>query len=46
HDKKMDGGTLPFLLLRAIGDAYLARNVDMDDIALFLDEQLRLPVPV
>ncbi|MEO0591863.1 MAG: 3-dehydroquinate synthase, partial [Pseudomonadota bacterium] len=46
HDKKMDGGTLPFLLLRAIGDAYLARDVDLDDVAAFLDEQLRLPVPV
>ncbi|MEM6858646.1 MAG: 3-dehydroquinate synthase [Pseudomonadota bacterium] len=45
HDKKMDAGALPFLLLRAIGDAYLARDVDMDDIAAFLDEQLRLQVP-
>lgn len=41
HDKKMDGATLPFLLLRGIGAAFLARNVDLDDVALFLDEQLR-----
>lgn len=41
HDKKMDAGTLPFILLRAIGDAFLARDVDMADIASFLDEQLR-----
>ena len=33
HDKKMDSGTLPFLLLRSIGAAYLARDVDLDDIS-------------
>tara|TARA_R110002072_G_scaffold86774_7_gene195814 strand:- start:1131 stop:2240 length:1110 start_codon:yes stop_codon:yes gene_type:complete len=41
HDKKMDAGTLPFVLLRAIGDAYLDRAVALADVALFLDEQLR-----
>ena len=40
HDKKMDAGTLPFLLLRAIGEAYMARNVDLNDVAVFLNEQL------
>ena len=40
HDKKMDAGTLPFLLLRAIGEAYLARDVDLADVAAFLDEEL------
>ncbi len=40
HDKKMDAGTLPFLLMRGIGRAYLARDVALDDVALFLDEQL------
>ncbi|MEO1730538.1 MAG: 3-dehydroquinate synthase [Pseudomonadota bacterium] len=40
HDKKMEGATLPFLLLRAIGEAYLARDVDLGDIAAFLDEEL------
>ena len=44
HDKKMDAGTLPFLLLRSIGDAYVARDVDLADVAAFLDEQLRAPV--
>ena len=29
------------LLLRAIGEAYLARDVEMTDIAAFLDEQLQ-----
>ena len=41
HDKKMDAGTLPFVLLRAIGDAYLDHVVALADVALFLDEQLR-----
>jgi 3-dehydroquinate synthase len=40
HDKKMDAGTLPFLLLRRIGAAYLAKDVDLEDVAAFLDEQL------
>ncbi|MBC2670141.1 3-dehydroquinate synthase [Novosphingobium piscinae] len=40
HDKKMDAGTLPFLLLRSIGEAFLARDVALDDVAAFLDEQL------
>ncbi|UIP05998.1 3-dehydroquinate synthase [Erythrobacter sp. SDW2] len=42
HDKKMDAGTLPFLLLRGIGAAYLAKDVDLQDVAAFLDEQLVL----
>lgn len=40
HDKKMDGGTLPFLLLRGIGETFLARDVALDDVAAFLDEEL------
>lgn len=40
HDKKAEANALPFLLLRGIGDAYLARDVDLADIAAFLDEQL------
>ena len=41
HDKKMDAGALPFVLLRAIGEAFLARDVDLSDVAEFLDEELR-----
>ena len=42
HDKKMEGsGTLPFLLLKGLGDAYMARDVDLADVAAFLDEQLQ-----
>ena len=40
HDKKMDAGTLPFILLRGIGEAYLAHDVELSDIAAFLDEQI------
>ncbi len=40
HDKKMDAGALPFLLLRGIGGAFLDRNVDLGDVAAFLDREL------
>lgn len=41
HDKKMESsGTLPFLLLRDIGEAYMARDVDLADVAAFLDKEL------
>ncbi len=38
HDKKMAGGTLPFLLARGIGNTYLAKDVELADVATFLDE--------
>lgn len=41
HDKKMDAGTLPFILLRGIGQAYLDREVELEDVAKFLDDQLQ-----
>jgi 3-dehydroquinate synthase len=40
HDKKAEGTTLPFLLLRALGEAHVARDVELADIAAFLDEEL------
>lgn len=40
HDKKMDAGTLPFVLMRGIGDAFLDHGVKLDDVAAFLDEEL------
>jgi len=40
HDKKMDAGTLPFVLMRGIGAAFLDRHVDLNDVAAFLDHQL------
>lgn len=41
HDKKMDAGTLPFILLEGIGEAFMARDVELADVAAFLDEQLQ-----
>ena len=41
HDKKMSAGTLPFLLARGIGRTYLDRNVDLGEVAAFLDAQPR-----
>ena len=40
HDKKMDAGTLPFVLMNAIGAAFLAKDVALGDVAAFLDQQL------
>ncbi len=40
HDKKAEGRTLPFLLLRELGEAYVARDVDLVDLAAFLDGEL------
>jgi 3-dehydroquinate synthase len=39
HDKKMAGGKLPFLLARGIGQTFLAKDVDLADVAAFLDEE-------
>ncbi len=40
HDKKMDAGTLPFILLKGIGEAFLATDVVLDEVAEFLDGEL------
>lgn len=39
HDKKMSGGTLPFLLARGIGKTFLSKDVMLDDVAAFLDDE-------
>jgi 3-dehydroquinate synthase len=39
HDKKMSRGTLPFLLARGIGQAFLSKDVVLDDVAAFLDTE-------
>ena len=41
HDKKMDAGTLPFVLMKGIGEAFLARDVALEEVARFLDDELR-----
>lgn len=40
HDKKMDAGTLPFLLMKGIGQTYLDKEVSLEDVAAFLDGEL------
>ena len=42
HDKKMAGGTLPFLLARGIGQTFLSKDVVLDDVAAFLDDEARV----
>ena len=37
HDKKMDAGTLPFLLARRIGGTFLDTSVDLADVRAFLE---------
>jgi len=39
HDKKMDAGTLPFLLARGIGRTYLDHSVDLADVEAFLNAE-------
>jgi 3-dehydroquinate synthase len=39
HDKKMAGGKLPFLLARGIGKTFLAKDVDLAEVARFLDDE-------
>lgn len=39
HDKKMEGGRLPFLLARGIGETFLARDVALADVAAFLEAE-------
>ncbi len=41
HDKKMDAGSLPFVLLKGLGEAFLAKDVALADVAAFLDAELR-----
>lgn len=40
HDKKMDAGALPFVLLHGIGKAYLDKAVALSDVAAFLGDEL------
>jgi 3-dehydroquinate synthase len=41
HDKKMARGTLAFILARGIGKAFVSRDVALDDVAAFLDSELK-----
>jgi len=37
HDKKRDGGDVPLLLARGIGETFLARGIPLDEVGAFLD---------
>ena len=39
HDKKMEGGRLPFLLARGIAQTFLAKDVDLAEVERFLDRE-------
>ncbi|MFN7175542.1 MAG: 3-dehydroquinate synthase [Thermaurantiacus sp.] len=39
HDKKKSGNTIPFILARGIGEAFVARDVRLADVELFLGEE-------
>jgi 3-dehydroquinate synthase len=39
HDKKMEGGQLPFLLARGIGQTFLDKKVDLATVEAFLDSE-------
>jgi len=36
-DKKKEGGRLPFILTRGIGQAFVDKSVELDEVAAFLD---------
>jgi 3-dehydroquinate synthase len=38
HDKKREGATVPFILARGIGQAYVARDVSLAEVEAFLSE--------
>jgi 3-dehydroquinate synthase len=40
HDKKRSGGNLPFLLANGIGQTILRRDVELSDVAKFLDSEI------
>ena len=43
HDKKMSGGRLPFILAHGIGQAFVARDVDLAEVEHFLAGELARP---
>lgn len=41
HDKKASDGKVPLILLRGIGQAFVANDIDLRDVAAFLDAELQ-----
>jgi shikimate kinase/3-dehydroquinate synthase len=42
QDKKVQSGRLTFILMRAIGDAFVTREVEPEDVAAFLEREVVL----
>jgi 3-dehydroquinate synthetase len=42
QDKKVQAGRLTFILMRGIGDAFVTREVEADDVAAFLEREVAL----
>ena len=40
QDKKVERGALTFILARAIGDCFIAKNVDPGEVHAFLQSEL------
>jgi 3-dehydroquinate synthase len=40
HDKKVDAGRLAFLLMRGIGEAFLTKDVTLEEVSAFLASEL------
>jgi 3-dehydroquinate synthase len=38
HDKKREGGRTAFILVRGIGHAFVDKEVELSDVAEFLDQ--------
>jgi 3-dehydroquinate synthetase len=41
QDKKVVEGALTFVLARAIGDCFIAKGIEPDDVRAFLQDELR-----
>jgi 3-dehydroquinate synthase len=37
HDKKKAGGRVPFILTRGIGQAFVDKSVELNEVTAFLD---------
>jgi 3-dehydroquinate synthetase len=40
HDKKVQGGRITFVLARGVGQAFLARDVDLSEVSGLLEQAL------
>jgi shikimate kinase/3-dehydroquinate synthase len=43
QDKKVQAGRLTFILMRGIGEAFVTREIEPEDVAAFLEREVALP---